>query len=112
MDPDTWSAVSLTNLHRVWPSSSFTNPPRRQPRVRYVLFSVAVTCLTFWADIAGANGAGWHSVLVQTGVYEPANGPPAHSPTYEASDVEEAVNWAIQNELEKRKQYEEDSNKQ
>ncbi|KAJ3534081.1 hypothetical protein NM688_g7188 [Phlebia brevispora] len=43
------------------------------------------------SDIAGANGAGWHSVLVHTGVYEPENGPPTHTPSYEANDVEEAI---------------------
>ncbi|GJE96802.1 HAD-superfamily hydrolase [Phanerochaete sordida] len=51
------------------------------------------------SDIAGANGAGWNSVLVQTGVYDPANGPPPHQPTHIASDVEEAVRYAIDREL-------------
>ena len=50
-------------------------------------------------DIAGANAAGWSSVLVHTGVYDPQQGPPAHIPTHQASDVEEAVKWAIQREL-------------
>ena len=54
-------------------------------------------------DIAGANGAGWNSVLVHTGVYEPGNGPPTHCPTFEATDVEEAVTWAIDNELKRRR---------
>ena len=58
-------------------------------------------------DIAGANNAGWNSVLVRTGVYEPDNGPPTHTPTYEATDVEEAVLWAINNELGKRTAIEE-----
>ncbi|KAI0344295.1 HAD-superfamily hydrolase [Trametopsis cervina] len=48
------------------------------------------------SDIAGANGAGWRSVLVRTGVYDPTEGPPAHEPTFEAADVEEAVTLAIQ----------------
>ncbi|KAI0325483.1 HAD-superfamily hydrolase [Cubamyces sp. BRFM 1775] len=51
------------------------------------------------SDIAGANGAGWESVLVCTGVYDPARGPPAHMPTYVAEDVEEAVRWAIEREM-------------
>ncbi|KAK0195670.1 HAD-like domain-containing protein [Armillaria mellea] len=42
-------------------------------------------------DIAGANGAGWPSVLVRTGVYDPIHGSPTHKPTHEAEDVEEAV---------------------
>lgn len=49
-------------------------------------------------DIAGANGAGWHSVLVRTGVYEPKLGRPSHTPTHEAADVEAAVQWAINRE--------------
>ncbi|KAF5351899.1 hypothetical protein D9756_007478 [Leucocoprinus leucothites] len=52
------------------------------------------------SDIAGANGAGWHSVLVRTGVYEPELGEPSHLPTHEAADVEIAVRWAISRELE------------
>ncbi|KAH9894895.1 HAD-like domain-containing protein [Cubamyces lactineus] len=51
------------------------------------------------SDIAGANGAGWKSVLVRTGVYDPVHGPPAHTPTYIAEDVEEAVRWAIEREM-------------
>ncbi|KAM5543342.1 hypothetical protein V8D89_003216 [Ganoderma adspersum] len=51
------------------------------------------------SDIAGANAAGWPSVLVKTGVYEPARGPPTHEPTYIAEDVEEAVRWAIDREM-------------
>ena len=50
-------------------------------------------------DIAGANGAGWPSILVKTGVYEEARGPPTHTPTYIADDVEEAVRWAIEREI-------------
>ncbi|KAI0644532.1 HAD-like domain-containing protein [Trametes meyenii] len=51
------------------------------------------------SDIAGANNAGWPSILVRTGVYDPAQGPPAHEPTYIAEDVEEAVRWAIEREM-------------
>ncbi|CDO77700.1 hypothetical protein BN946_scf184969.g51 [Trametes cinnabarina] len=51
------------------------------------------------SDIAGANGAGWPSILVRTGVYDPARGPPTHQPTYIADDVEEAVRWAIEREM-------------
>ena len=56
-------------------------------------------CTDLHADIAGANAAGWPSVLVKTGVYEPARGPPTHEPTYIAEDVEEAVRWAIHREM-------------
>lgn len=52
-------------------------------------------------DIAGANAAGWHSVLVRTGVYEPELGGPSHVPTHEAGDVESAVQWAIKREQER-----------
>lgn len=50
-------------------------------------------------DIAGANAAGWQSILVKTGVYDPAHGPPTHTPTHIAEDVEEAVLWAIEREM-------------
>jgi len=51
------------------------------------------------SDIAGANAAGWHSILVHTGVYDPRKGPPTHQPSHEAEDVEEAVRWAIEREV-------------
>jgi len=51
------------------------------------------------ADIAGANAAGWSSVLVRTGVYDPVDGPPTHNPTHEAENVEAAVQWAIDREV-------------
>ncbi|KAI0829926.1 HAD hydrolase [Trametes gibbosa] len=51
------------------------------------------------SDIAGANAAGWPSILVRTGVYDPAQGEPAHKPTHIAEDVEEAVRWAIEREM-------------
>ncbi|OCB86802.1 HAD hydrolase [Sanghuangporus baumii] len=51
------------------------------------------------SDIAGANAKGWQSVLVKTGVYDPARGPPAHQPTHIADDVEQAVRWAINREF-------------
>ncbi|KIM78996.1 hypothetical protein PILCRDRAFT_823860 [Piloderma croceum F 1598] len=51
------------------------------------------------SDIAGANVARWNSVLVHTGVYEPTRGPPTHEPTHEASDVEQAVKWAMDREI-------------
>ncbi|KAF8909869.1 HAD-like domain-containing protein [Mucidula mucida] len=50
------------------------------------------------SDIAGANGAGWESVLVHTGVYDPAKGSPPHEPSYQAADVEKAVIQAISHE--------------
>ncbi|PPQ93685.1 hypothetical protein CVT25_012744 [Psilocybe cyanescens] len=51
------------------------------------------------SDIAGANAAKWSSVLVKTGVYDPLQGPPSHLPTHYAEDVEEAVKWAIVQEM-------------
>ncbi|KAG8813987.1 hypothetical protein FRC17_001347, partial [Serendipita sp. 399] len=48
------------------------------------------------SDIAGANKAGWNSVLVHTGVFSPEGGPPSHSPTFQARDVEEAVQIALE----------------
>ncbi|EJD03270.1 HAD hydrolase [Fomitiporia mediterranea MF3/22] len=51
------------------------------------------------SDIAGANAVGWSSVLVKTGVYDPAGGPPTHKPSHITGDVEQAVHWAINQEL-------------
>ncbi|KAI9510922.1 HAD-like domain-containing protein, partial [Russula earlei] len=51
------------------------------------------------SDIAGANAAGWSSVLVHTGVYRPEAGPPIHRPTHEAENVEAAVLWSIDREV-------------
>ncbi|KAJ7502839.1 HAD-like domain-containing protein [Mycena galericulata] len=53
------------------------------------------------SDIAGANAAEWHSVLVKTGVFN--GGVPAYEPTHQAEDVEEAVRWAITREIQKAK---------
>ncbi|KAG1742113.1 HAD-like domain-containing protein [Suillus lakei] len=50
------------------------------------------------SDIAGANAAGWKSILVHTGVYDPHRGPPSHPPTHQAEDVAEAVRWALEQE--------------
>ncbi|KAJ8596368.1 HAD-superfamily hydrolase [Rhizopogon salebrosus TDB-379] len=50
------------------------------------------------SDIAGANAAGWKSVLVHSGVYNPHRGPPSHQPTHQAKDVVEAVRWALEQE--------------
>ncbi|KAG1742109.1 HAD-like domain-containing protein [Suillus lakei] len=50
------------------------------------------------SDIAGANAAGWKSILVHTGVYDPHRGPPSHPPTHQAEDVAEAVHWALEEE--------------
>lgn len=47
------------------------------------------------SDIAGANAARWKSILVRTGVYDPSQGPPSHRPTREVEDVEQAVQWAL-----------------
>lgn len=51
------------------------------------------------SDIAGANAAGWKSILVHTGVYDPHRGPPNHQPTHQAEDVAEAVRWALEREF-------------
>ncbi|OJA10508.1 hypothetical protein AZE42_01703 [Rhizopogon vesiculosus] len=51
------------------------------------------------SDIAGANAAGWKSILVRSGVYDPRHGPPSHRPTHEAEDVAEAVYWALEQEM-------------
>lgn len=49
------------------------------------------------SDIAGANGAGWNSFLVETGVYDPSTGlPPTHTPTEIVTDVEAAVRRGIE----------------
>ncbi|KAJ2744637.1 hypothetical protein GGI20_002817 [Coemansia sp. BCRC 34301] len=53
------------------------------------------------ADIAGANSAGWTSVLVRTGIFGGPKGAndtmyPAH---LVADHVEDAVNWIIESEL-------------
>lgn len=54
------------------------------------------------SDIAGANGAGWESVLVHTGVYNPHFGiPPTHTPTHQAGNVAEAVEWALHREIDR-----------
>ncbi|KAH7096965.1 HAD hydrolase [Auriculariales sp. MPI-PUGE-AT-0066] len=51
------------------------------------------------SDIAGANGAGWNSILVDTGVYDRAKGPPTHAPTYFAPDVQAAIRLAFDQEV-------------
>lgn len=52
------------------------------------------------SDIAGANGHGWHSILVRTGVYRDEQGEPKHRPTIIRDDVEQGVRWAIEREVE------------
>jgi len=61
------------------------------------------------SDICGANRAKWNSILVHTGVFQPHKRPvmngiprpfePQKRPTWEATDVESAVRWAIDEEL-------------
>lgn len=54
------------------------------------------------SDIVGANLAGWNSVLVHTGVYDPQGRSQLSKlkvPTFEAKDVEEAVRMAIHEEI-------------
>ncbi|PWN99207.1 HAD-superfamily hydrolase [Tilletiopsis washingtonensis] len=50
------------------------------------------------SDIAGANGYGWASALVRTGVFRDVEGPPAHQPTIIVDDVEGAVLHALEQE--------------
>ncbi|KAJ1889350.1 hypothetical protein LPJ66_008075 [Kickxella alabastrina] len=52
------------------------------------------------ADIAGANGAGWQSVLVRTGVFDgaPGTNDATNPATKVAEHVEEAVAWIIEAE--------------
>lgn len=52
-------------------------------------------------DIAGAHAHGWSSILVKTGVFREADGPPVPQPTHIANNVEEGVHWAIDRELRK-----------
>ncbi|KAF9430409.1 hypothetical protein BGZ94_006979 [Podila epigama] len=53
-----------------------------------------------YADIAGANGYGWNSVLVKTGVFRPQGGENHHlHPASAVKDhVEDAVRWIIAQE--------------
>ena len=81
----------------------------RQPRIRYATSPFDTNlCVEQYptlghtshhhTDIAGANAAGWSSILVHTGVYNPADGPPTHKPTHEVDNAEAAVQWAIARE--------------
>lgn len=59
-----------------------------------------------YADIAGANGFGWNSLLVRTGVYKGEGNHHIHPATAVVDDVEEAVRWIISKEI--MKKHEED----
>ncbi|KAF9909677.1 hypothetical protein BX616_011083 [Lobosporangium transversale] len=56
-----------------------------------------------YADIAGANGYGWQSVLVRTGVFRPEGeeNHHIHPATAVVDDVEDAVRWIISREMRK-----------
>lgn len=54
------------------------------------------------ADIAGAQEHGWSSLLVKTGVFREEDGRPVPEPTHIADNVEEAVHWAIQREIQSK----------
>ncbi|KAG0195947.1 hypothetical protein BGX28_000335 [Mortierella sp. GBA30] len=56
------------------------------------------------ADIAGANGYGWNSVLVKTGVYKPKGfeNHPVHPASAVVDHVEDAVRWIIAKEQMKK----------
>jgi len=49
------------------------------------------------SDIAGANGAGWKSILVRTGVYR-GHREPSAKPTVILDDALDAVRWALEQE--------------
>jgi len=57
-----------------------------------------------YADIAGANGYGWKSVLVKTGVFRPQGGENhhLHPATAVVDHVEDAVRWIIAKEQMKK----------
>ncbi|GAA5898437.1 hypothetical protein JCM6882_007775 [Rhodosporidiobolus microsporus] len=51
------------------------------------------------SDIAGANGFGWESILVQTGVFRGSKPEEAeHVPTVVTPDVLEGIKWALERE--------------
>ncbi|GJN92455.1 hypothetical protein Rhopal_005485-T1 [Rhodotorula paludigena] len=51
------------------------------------------------SDIAGANGYGWESILVQTGVFRGSKPEEAeHVPTVVKRDVLEGIKWALERE--------------
>ncbi|KAF9094740.1 hypothetical protein BGX23_001663 [Mortierella sp. AD031] len=56
-----------------------------------------------YADIAGANGYGWNSLLVKTGVFQPEGDENHHThpATAVVDDVEDAVRWIISREIRK-----------
>ncbi|KAG0017417.1 hypothetical protein BGZ81_010749 [Podila clonocystis] len=60
-----------------------------------------------YADIAGANGCGWNSLLVRTGVFEGEGNHHIHPATAVVDDVEDAVRWIISKEI--MKKHEEDT---
>ncbi|KAI0033456.1 HAD-like domain-containing protein [Vararia minispora EC-137] len=89
------------------PTYDFAERMLRQRILELVVYLLALMLISLRctpdnpeSDIAGANGAGWHSILVRTGVYEGGRGSPTHKPTYIADNVLEAVQWAIQRERE------------
>ncbi|KAJ1666829.1 hypothetical protein IW140_002516 [Coemansia sp. RSA 1813] len=71
-----------------------------QPRFRRRVYAIGDNPA---ADIAGANGAGWTSVLVRTGVFTGAPGTnDARNPAHKVVDhVGDAVEWIIESELQR-----------
>ncbi|KAG0057444.1 hypothetical protein BGZ83_010012 [Gryganskiella cystojenkinii] len=57
-----------------------------------------------YADIAGANGYGWQSILVKTGVFQPQGDENhhIHPATAVVEDVEDAVRWILSKEIMKQ----------
>ncbi|KAG0241374.1 hypothetical protein BGX31_001162 [Mortierella sp. GBA43] len=83
-------------LNKIAPTHSGTDGIPR-PRTVYAIGDNP------YADIAGANGYGWESVLVRTGVFRPEGGENhhIHPATTVVDDVEDAVRWIISKEIRK-----------
>lgn len=52
------------------------------------------------SDIRGGNMAGWETILVETGIYDPKDGPPKYKPSTIQKNVLDAVKWAMAREEE------------
>ncbi|KAI8062245.1 HAD-like domain-containing protein [Gongronella butleri] len=56
------------------------------------------------ADIRGANGHGWSSILVKTGVFKGPGNSPVYPADHVCEHVLDAVQWAIQQEEQRNQQ--------
>ena len=97
---DTWLEVNLSKCHLIRIFANSAHNSFRQSRIGYEPYIMISYQILTWMekDIAGANAAKWCSILVNTGVFDPSQGLPTHSPTFFAEDVEEAVTWAVARE--------------